>query len=74
MFPVMVATNLNELKNFYTTVFGFNAVKAYAQTLALKLPVEIPLTEESWGQIHFMVKDPAGFKIDVVEHTVAAVK
>lgn len=119
MFPVMVATNLAEIKQFYTSVFGFNAVfydaefylhlvsnsgvqlgfllpdhptqpqflqplmspdgyvislevsdaaKAYEEAMSMKLPIAMELKEEDWGQIHFILEDPAGFKIDVVEH------
>ncbi len=32
------------------------------------LNVALPLKQEEWGQIHFMVEDPAGFRIDVVQH------
>ena len=120
MFPVMVTANLDQQRNFYTSIFGFdavffepefylhlvspstgvqlgflvpehasqprflhslmntqghvitfevaNAAAAYAQSQALNLTVEMPLKHESWGQIHFIVKDPAGIKIDIVEH------
>lgn len=126
IFPVMVATNLEEIKLFYTSVFGFNAVffdadfylhlvspgtgaqlgflipnhpsqpqflhtlmstegyvislevadaaKAYEQATTMKLPIVMELKEEVWGQLHFIVKDPAGFKIDVVQHLEAATK
>lgn len=125
MFPVMVATNLEEVKQFYTSAFGFNAVfydadfylhlvsntgvqlgfllpdhpsqpeflqplmspdgyvislevadaaKAYAEAQSMELPIVMELKEEAWGQIHFIVEDPAGFKIDIVEHLEAAEK
>ncbi|MBL4796796.1 MAG: VOC family protein [Oleispira sp.] len=120
MFPVMVATNLEDVKQFYTSVFGFNVVffdasfylhlvspstgvqlgfllpnhpsqpqflqslmsvdgyvislevadaaKAYIEAENMELPIIMELKEEAWGQIHFIVEDPAGFKIDIVEH------
>lgn len=125
MFPVMVASNLAEIKQFYTSVFGFNAVfydaefylhlvsnsgvqlgfllpehptqpqflqtlmspdgyvislevadaaKAYEEAMSMMLSIAMELKEEDWGQIHFMLKDPAGFKIDIVEHLEAAEK
>lgn len=125
MFPVMVASNLAEIKQFYTSVFGFNAVfydaefylhlvsnsgvqlgfllpehptqpqflqtlmspdgyvislevadaaKAYEEAMSMKLSIAMELKEEDWGQIHFMLEDPAGFKIDIVEHLEAAKK
>ena len=125
MFPVMVASNLAEIKQFYTSVFGFNAVfydaefylhlvsnsgvqlgfllpehptqpqflqplmssdgyvislevadaaKAFEEAVSMKLSIAMKLKEEDWGQIHFMLEDPAGFKIDIVEHLEAAKK
>lgn len=121
MFPVMVATNLTAVKEFYESVFGFNAVffdasfylhlvspstgvqlgflvpdhasqpeflhrqmltegyvislevkdaaQAYQEALAKNLTIAMELKQEVWGQNHFMVEDPAGFRIDLVEHT-----
>jgi catechol 2,3-dioxygenase-like lactoylglutathione lyase family enzyme len=125
MFPVMVATDLAEIKQFYTSVFGFNAVfydaefylhlvsnsgvqlgfllpghptqpqflqplmspdgyvislevadaaKAYEEAISMKLPIAMELKEEDWGQVHFMMEDPAGFRIDIVEHLETADK
>lgn len=126
MFPVMVASDLAALKQFYESVFGFNAVfydsnfylhlvspnsgvqlgflmpehasqpdflhpkmvtdgyvislevkdatSAYAQAQKLNLTFAMELKEEVWGQIHFMLQDPAGFRIDVVQHVEVADK
>ncbi len=123
MFPVMVTSDLAAVKEFYESVFGFNAVfydpefylhlvspntgvqlafllpghetqpaflhpamsangyvislevndaaKAYAEAKNLGLNIAMVLKEEVWGQIHFMLQDPAGFRIDVVEHVEA---
>ena len=120
MFPVMVADDLEALKQFYETYFGFNAVffdpefylhlvspntgvqlgflmpnmenqpaflhpkivtegyaislevadaqKAYQQANELKLKIALPLKEEVWGQRHFIIQDPAGLYLDIVEH------
>jgi uncharacterized glyoxalase superfamily protein PhnB len=120
MFPVMVTQNLAAVKQFYETVFGFNAVfydpsfylhllspstgaqlgfllpnhvtqpdflhpimaadgyvismevknaaEAYAEAKNLNLSIAMDLKEEVWGQIHFIVTDPAGFHVDVVQH------
>lgn len=120
MFPVMVTLNLESVKQFYETVFGFNAVfydpsfylhlasptsgaqlgfllpnhvtqpeflhpvmsrdgyvislevkdatKAYSEALRMNLDVAMELKQEKWGQIHFMLQDPAGFRVDVVQH------
>lgn len=120
MFPVMVANDLEALKQFYEDVFGFNAVyfepnfylhlvspntgaqlgflvpnhesqppflhsrmvtdgyvislevvdakTAYQQAKDLTLEVVMPLKDEAWGQRHFIIQDPAGFYVDIVEH------
>ena len=124
MFPVMVTKNLDDVKQFYETVFGFNSVfydpgfylhlvspttgaqlgfllpghasqpeflhpimntdgfvislevkdagMAYSEAQKLNLSFAMELKQEDWGQIHFMLKDPAGFRVDVVQHLEAA--
>lgn len=124
MFPVMVAANLEAVKAFYESVFGFNAVfydadfylhlvapnsgvqlgflmpehasqpdflrplmspdgyvislevkdaaHAYDEAQKMDLTMAMELKEESWGQVHFMLEDPAGFRIDVVQHLEAS--
>lgn len=120
MFPVMVTDNLDAVKQFYETVFGFNTVfydpnfylhlvspstgaqlgfllpnhasqpeflhpimtsdgfvislevkdatMAYSEAQRMNLSFAMDLKQEEWGQIHFMVQDPAGFRVDVVQH------
>ncbi|MEZ9229596.1 VOC family protein [Vibrio amylolyticus] len=120
MFPVMVAADLEKIKTFYETFFGFqsvyyqedfylhlvsmdtgvqlgflvpdhpsqpeflhrlfdpqgyvislevpNAVAAYEQAQSFNMTFSMPLKEEEWGQVHFMVEDPAGINIDIVQH------
>jgi uncharacterized glyoxalase superfamily protein PhnB len=120
MFPVMVTANLEAVKAFYESVFGFNAVfydadfylhlvspnsgiqlgflmpehasqpdflrplmspdgyvislevkdaaRAYAEAQKMDLTMAMELKEEVWGQVHFILIDPAGFRIDVVQH------
>jgi catechol 2,3-dioxygenase-like lactoylglutathione lyase family enzyme len=120
MFPVMVTANLEAVKHFYLTIFGFEAVfydpsfylhlvspttgiqlgflvpnhssqpeflhalmsnhgyvtsfevndvkAVYEQVKSLNLNIAMELKEETWGQIHFMITDPAGIRIDVVQH------
>lgn len=124
MFPVMVASNLDAIKQYYESVFGFQAVfydaefylhlvspnsgvqlgflvpehasqpqflhkvmstegyvislevgdaaKAYSEALGMNLNVAMALKEEDWGQIHFMLEDPASIRIDVVQHLESA--
>ncbi|MBT1063174.1 VOC family protein [Bowmanella sp. Y26] len=45
-----------------------DAAAAYEQALQMKLNIAMALKEEPWGQIHFMLTDPGGFKVDVVQH------
>ncbi|PSW73227.1 glyoxalase [Photobacterium sp. GB-50] len=120
MFPVMVTSDLEVVKQFYETVFGFKAVfydsnfylhlvspnnniqlgflvpnvasqpeflhpimsakgyvislevkdaaLAYAEAKQMDLNFIMALKEEEWGQVHFMIQDPAGLSIDVVQH------
>ena len=124
MFPVMVASNLEAIKQYYETVFGFNAVfydpnfylhlvspssgvqlgflipdhatqpnflhtamisegyvislevkdalQAYSEAKSMNLDVVMELKEEEWGQVHFILQDPAGIRIDVVQHLEAS--
>ena len=116
----MVADDLEALKQFYESVFGFNAVfyepnfylhlvspsngvqlgfmvpnhdtqpvflharmvtegyvisfevadaqETYQKAKELALDIIMPLKEEDWGQRQFIISDPAGFHIDLVEH------
>lgn len=120
MFPVMVTNDLEAVKLFYETVFGFTAVFydsnfylhlispnhniqlgfllpnltsqpeflhpimspkgyvislevkdaaiAYAEANKMGLNIIMALKQEEWGQIHFIIQDPAGFSLDVVQH------
>jgi uncharacterized glyoxalase superfamily protein PhnB len=45
-----------------------DAQKAYQQAKELSLDVVMSLRTEDWGQRHFIIRDPAGFHIDIVEH------
>lgn len=45
-----------------------DAVQAFAEAVEMNLTIAMELKEEVWGQIHFMLKDPEGFRIDVVQH------
>ena len=45
-----------------------NARSAFAEAKQLGLDIAMTLKEETWGQTHFMVRDPAGFVIDIVQH------
>lgn len=45
---------------------------AYKQAMESGLSIAMELKEETWGQVHFMVTDPAGIHIDIVQHIAAA--
>lgn len=45
-----------------------NAAQAFEEAKSSQLPLAMDYKEESWGQKHFMVYDPQGFVIDIVEH------
>jgi catechol 2,3-dioxygenase-like lactoylglutathione lyase family enzyme len=45
-----------------------DAARAYEQAKRMELDFAMHLKDESWGQIHFMLEDPAGFRVDVVQH------
>jgi len=44
-----------------------NAATAYDQAKKAGLDIVYELKEETWKQTHFMVRDPAGLVIDIVE-------
>ncbi|WP_434355582.1 VOC family protein [Parasalinivibrio latis] len=120
MFPVMVTPQLDAVKEFYETHFGFttafyekefylhlvssngavqlgflmpghptqpdflhpqmnpdgyvislevqDAEKAYDVAKSESLTISQPLKEEVWGQYHFMVTDPSGIQVDIVQN------
>lgn len=49
-----------------------DAAQAFDEAKKMNLEIVMDLKEEVWGQIHFMVKDPAGIRVDVVQHLEAA--
>lgn len=38
-----------------------------ARLEALGVPIEVPLRDEPWGDRHFVVRDPSGIGVDIVE-------
>jgi len=48
--------------------FEFDEVDdIYERAKKLKLPIEVELRDEEYGQRHFMAKDPNGLLVDVVK-------
>lgn len=40
----------------------------YQRIRSLGVPIEVPLRDEPWGDRHFVVIDPNGIGVDVVQH------
>jgi catechol 2,3-dioxygenase-like lactoylglutathione lyase family enzyme len=49
-----------------------DAAKAFVDAQKLGAPITYGLTKEPWGQRRFMVRDPSGILVDVVEHIAPA--
>jgi len=52
-------------------IYSFEAEDAqteYERLTGLGVTMSYDLKDEEWGQRHFMVKDPAGVVIDIVQH------
>ncbi len=45
-----------------------NAKAAWQTAQASSLDIALDYVEEAWGQNHFMIRDPQGLLIDIVEH------
>lgn len=44
-----------------------DATQAYEEAKKMGLTIAMELRNEGWGQLHFMVEDPAGLRVDIVE-------
>ena len=40
----------------------------YRRLQALGVPIEVAIRDEAWGDRHFVILDPAGIAVDVVQH------
>jgi uncharacterized glyoxalase superfamily protein PhnB len=52
-------------------VFTFetkDATKVFEELTAKNAPIAYTLKDEKWGQRHFMLKDPSGVYVDVVQY------
>ena len=45
-----------------------DAEEALREVVATGVEPEVSLRDEPWGQRHFMLRDPAGVWVDVVQH------
>lgn len=41
--------------------------KEFAEMKEKKAPIDLPLTKEEWGDVHFTLIDPNGIGIDIVQ-------
>jgi uncharacterized glyoxalase superfamily protein PhnB len=48
-----------------------DAAAEYRRLCALDAPIELPLRDEPWGDRHFVVRDPNGVGVDVVQRIAA---
>ncbi len=45
-----------------------DANRAFEQVSGADHEIVMPLRDEPWGQRHFMLRDPAGIVLDIVQH------
>lgn len=45
-----------------------NVDQEYDKIKDNQIPILLPVITETWGQRHFMLKDPAGMVLDIVQH------
>lgn len=53
----------------YLTIEVDNVDQLYKKIKAKKIPIEIELRNEPWGDRHFAIKDPNGIGIDIVTYS-----
>lgn len=66
--PQFLHAASNYVGSIFTLEVG-DVKEALKAAEASKLELMLGFTEESWGQKHFMIKDPVGLLIDVVEYS-----
>lgn len=52
----------------YLTIEVENVDKEYQRIAEKKIPIQLELKDEPWGDRHFVVVDPNGIGIDIVTH------
>jgi uncharacterized glyoxalase superfamily protein PhnB len=55
-------------KGVYLTIEVENVDKEYQRISEKKIPIQLELKNEPWGDRHFVVVDPNGIGIDIVTH------
>ncbi|WP_298477197.1 VOC family protein [uncultured Maribacter sp.] len=56
-------------KGVYLTIEVNDIDKVYKELKDIKVPIEIEIRDEPWGDRHFAIKDPNGIGIDIVTYT-----
>ncbi|MFN0301527.1 MAG: VOC family protein [Burkholderiales bacterium] len=54
-------------KGIWVTVDVDDAQAEYARIQSLGMPIEVAIRDEPWGDRHFVIVDPNGIAVDVVE-------
>ncbi|HEY9888583.1 MAG TPA: VOC family protein [Candidatus Obscuribacterales bacterium] len=55
-------------KGAWITIDVEDAQAEYQRLAALGAPIEVELRDEPWGDRHFVVVDPNGIGVDIVQH------
>jgi catechol 2,3-dioxygenase-like lactoylglutathione lyase family enzyme len=55
----------------FLTIEVDDADAEYKRIKELKIPIEVELKDEEWGDRHFAIVDPNGIGVDIVKHTAA---
>ncbi len=58
-------------KGVFFTIEVDDVDAEYKRISELKVPIEVELKDEEWGDRHFAVLDPNGIGVDIVRHTPA---
>jgi len=61
-------------KGVFITLHVDNVDAEYQRIKNLKIPIEVDLRDESWGDRHFAIVDPNGIGVDIVTYTAPANK
>jgi uncharacterized glyoxalase superfamily protein PhnB len=56
-------------KGVFLTIEVENVDEEYKRIRSLKIPIEVELRDEPWGDRHFAIVDPNGVGIDIVKYT-----
>lgn len=52
----------------WITIDVDDASVEYQRIAAMRVPIEVELRDEPWGDRHFVVIDPNGIGVDIVQH------